>query len=266
MLGSGTHGVNTPRIRFSNLGSRMNEVSQSLTLWPLSPQEPRTGMSVTPKQNTLAALEIRQLILRGELKAGERVTEARIAELLGLSRTPIRQALPALAEQGYLEPVGKRGYAVKTFTSEECATALELRAILEGYAARICASKGLSDSAQAAFKACLEEGDALLRSEVVDEAMEQAYGEMNQRFHSLLTESAGKPIVDELVARCSAVPFVSPQMLAFNTTTPSLIKEDLVFAHRQHHSIFEAIMKGEELRVEMLLREHATVQRHSMSL
>lgn len=223
-------------------------------------------MTVAPKQNTLAALEIRQLILRGDLSAGERVTEAGIAELLGLSRTPVRQALPALAEQGYLVPVGKRGYAVKTFTPDECATALELRGILEGYAARICASRGISSDAEAAFLACLEEGDELLRSNVVDEAMEQAYGEMNQRFHTLLMESAGKPIIDELVARCSAVPFVSPQMLAFKTTTASLIKDDLLFAHRQHHSIYEAIAKGEVMRAEMLLREHATVQRHSMSL
>lgn len=223
-------------------------------------------MATPQKQHVLAAVEIRQLILRGELAAGTRVTEAGLAESLGLSRTPVRQALPMLAEQGYLTPVGKRGYAVKTFTAEESFTALEVRALLEGYAARLCAVKGLSPTALMAFQACLDEGDALLRSGLADEALEHAYGEMNQRFHDLLLEVAGEPLVEELVARCSAVPFVAPRTLAFKNASTAFIRDDLVFAHRQHHGIVEAMVRGEALRVEMLLREHAMVQRHSMTL
>jgi GntR family transcriptional regulator of vanillate catabolism len=218
------------------------------------------------KQHLLAALEIRELILRGELAPGQRVTEAGLAQLLGLSRTPVRQALPTLAQEGYLTTVGSRGYAVKTFTVEESSAALEARAALEGLAAAACAQHGLSAEHEAAFHACLAEGDAILASDYPADELEQAYGEMNQRFHSLLIEAARKPILEELIARCTAVPFVSPQFMAFKETQFALIKEDMNYAHRQHHSIVEAISRGEVMRAEMLLREHAAVQRHSMSL
>ena len=60
------------------------------------------------------------MILSGELAPGERVTEQGLAQQLGISRTPIRHILPNLATQGLLEPVGKRGFAVKSFSETEC--------------------------------------------------------------------------------------------------------------------------------------------------
>ncbi|WP_330208356.1 MULTISPECIES: GntR family transcriptional regulator [unclassified Pseudomonas] len=223
-------------------------------------------MTSPQKQHLLAALEIRELILRGQLAPGQRVTEAGLAELLGVSRTPVRQALPTLAQEGYLISVGSRGYAVKTFTIEESAYALTARAALEGLAAATCAEKGLSAEHTTAFQACLDEGDALLASGYPEDELEQAYGEMNQRFHDLLIEASGQRILEELIARCSAVPFVSPQLMTFKETQVKIIRDDMAYAHRQHHSIFEAISRREVMRAEMLLREHAAVQRHSMSM
>lgn len=223
-------------------------------------------MASPQKQHLLAALEIRELILRGQLAPGQRVTEAGLAEILGVSRTPVRQALPTLAQEGYLITVGTRGYAVKTFTAEESSSALAARAALEGLAAAACAKKGLSTEHEAALRACLAEGDALLVSDYPEDELEQAYGEMNQRFHDLLLQGAGQPILEELVARCSAVPFVSPRLMTFKETQVTIIRDDMEYAHRQHHSILEAIIRREAMRVEMLLREHAAVQRHSMSL
>lgn len=223
-------------------------------------------MTLPLKQHLLVATEIKELILRGELAPGQRVTEAGVAQMLGLSRTPVRRALPALAQEGYLTTVGRRGYAVKTFTVEDSAIALGVRAVLEGLAARACAEKGLSSATLAAFGELLQEGDHLLQSETDPEELVQAYGAMNQRFHDLLVEAAGQPLLGELITRCSAVPFVSAQLMAYKLETIELFKRDLAYAHRQHHSIVDAIQRGEAMRVEMLLREHATVQRHSMSL
>lgn len=218
------------------------------------------------KQHALAAHKIRELILRGTLAPGERLTEAAISERLGLSRTPVRQALPTLAQDGLLVPVGKRGYAVKVFTHDESLVALEARAVLEGMAARIAAEKGLTDELDEAFQACLNEGDRIVHELHINEEVEQAYGVMNQRFHELILQAAGKPLLEELVARCHSVPFVHPSVMTFNDPNLSLIKDDLIYAHRQHHSIVEALRRRETTRVEMLLREHAAIQRHSMNL
>ena len=77
-------------------------------------------------------LTLREMILSGELAPGERITESGLAERLGISRTPVRNTLPALAAEGFLVPSGKRGFAVKEFTEEESLNALELRSALEG--------------------------------------------------------------------------------------------------------------------------------------
>lgn len=228
-----------------------------------------------------AAIKIRELILQGRLAPGTRITEAALSEMLGLSRTPVRQALPALEKDGLLTPVGKRGFAVRAFTHEESLTALETRGTLEGMAAKIAAERGLSADLQAEFHACLAQGDAILADRTDISASNYAYGEMNARFHRLLLQAADRPLISELVERCAVVPFVSPATIAFGDApsgdAPSgdapfgdapdaVALADLVYAHRQHHYIVEALERREASRAEMLLREHATIQRHSMNL
>lgn len=218
-----------------------------------------------------AAIKIRELILQGRLAPGTRITEAALSEMLGLSRTPVRQALPALEKDGLLTPVGKRGFAVRAFTHEESLTALETRGTLEGMAAKIAAERGLPADIQAEFHACLAQGDAILADRTDISASNYAYGEMNARFHRLLLQAADRPLISELVERCAVVPFVSPATIAFGDApfgdAPDAVAlADLVYAHRQHHYIVEALERRESSRAEMLLREHATIQRHSMNL
>ena len=96
------------------------------------------------------AQRIRELIVEGVLPPGTRVAEATIAERLGVSRTPVRNTLPALAAEGLLEPAGKRGYAVRHFSHEDSYKATEIRCVLEGYAAReLAARDDRSDRARA---------------------------------------------------------------------------------------------------------------------
>ena len=65
------------------------------------------------------ALRLREMILRGELEPGQRLAEVALAERLGVSRTPIRQALPALAREGLLAAAGRRGYVVRSFSAQD---------------------------------------------------------------------------------------------------------------------------------------------------
>ena len=104
------------------------------------------------------AQRIRELIVDGSLPAGARVAEAAIAERLGVSRTPVRNALPALAIQGLLEPRGRRGYAVRGFSVEETFQATELRCVLEGYAAHQIAARGVEPKLLDDLRDCIAEG------------------------------------------------------------------------------------------------------------
>ena len=103
-----------------------------------------------------ATESMREMILRGRLKPGQRVTEVMLAQLLGMSRTPVRQALPVLAREGLLVESGTRGYLVRTFTRGDILDAIDLRGVLEGFAVRRIASgahpRGCSISCEAAWK------------------------------------------------------------------------------------------------------------------
>ena len=93
-------------------------------------------------QRVISAL--RQMILSGELAAGERIAEIPTAERLGVSRTPIRIAFGALAQEGLLIKIKNRGYRVREVMPEEINGAVEVRGVLEGLAARQAAERGLT--------------------------------------------------------------------------------------------------------------------------
>jgi GntR family transcriptional regulator of vanillate catabolism len=81
-------------------------------------------------QLPLAIVRIREMVLRGELLPGQRVAQAPLAELLGMSRTPVRQALPLLAQEGLLSERETRGYVVRAFTGADIVDAIDLRSVL----------------------------------------------------------------------------------------------------------------------------------------
>ena len=78
-------------------------------------------------------LKLREMILSGKFPPGQRLAEVRIAEMLGVSRTPVRSALATLAPRGLVVPGrGLRGFQVRTVTLKEVLDATELRGVLEG--------------------------------------------------------------------------------------------------------------------------------------
>jgi GntR family transcriptional regulator of vanillate catabolism len=218
------------------------------------------------RQQLQATLRLREMILRGELSPGQRVAEAAIAEQLDLSRTPIRQALPALAEEGLLVRSGKRGYAVRVFTIGEIVTALDARATLEGMAARMLTERGVSNAFIRELKRCLDMGDELFAKPVLEKSDEIRYGEMNQRFHHSIVEALDNSIISDLIARLHRVPFVAPLTIAFDRKEPKQIYDLLHHAHRQHHAITDALENGQGARAEALLKEHVYAQKQSMNL
>jgi GntR family transcriptional regulator of vanillate catabolism len=213
-----------------------------------------------------AIVRVREMILRGELVPGQRVAEAPVAEQLGMSRTPVRQALPLLAREGLLTEHGTRGYVVRGFTARDVLDAIDVRGVLEGLAARRVAEHGATRPLLQKFRACLHDGDTLFARHRMEEAEEAAYAEMNGRFHALILEAAGSQILSEALARNNHVPFAGPQALAFDRTNPERNYAVLHYAHRQHHAIVDAIERGESGRVEALMREHANSAKESINI
>lgn len=207
---------------------------------------------------------LKEMILREELAPGERVTEIGLSERLGVSRTPIRTLLPRLASEGFLTPVGKRGFAVARFSDEEIFNALDLRALLEGWAARKLAEQGADPEVLAALDDCLAEGDRLFEKRHLDLEDEHQYGLMNARFHRIIVEACGIPMLAQFIERLNVVPFVAPSVIVFDRIGLRRAFDLLHRAHGCHHAVVEAIRNRDAFRAEFLLRDHANHQRVSM--
>lgn len=225
------------------------------------------GLQRGARVDSRVAQRIRELIVQGLLPPGSRVAEAMIAERLGVSRTPVRNALPALASEGLLEPAGKRGYAVRAFTHEDSFRATEIRCVLEGYAARKLAGSAERTATVENLRECLREGDETIfskgRVEIDDETL---YARMNGRFHELIVAGARDGLLADLVQRVYSVPFVAPEVVAFNRIAPDQVFPILMSAQHQHHAIVDAIEAGQPDLAEQLMRGHSGPARRSLGL
>lgn len=206
------------------------------------------------------------MILRSDILPGQRLAEAPLAELLGMSRTPVRQALPLLAQEGLLLEHETRGFVVRAFTASDIIDAIDLRGALEGIAVRRLAEQGVSKTILRAMRECLDDGDAILCKRRVEESDEARYAEMNVRFHSVIVEAAGSALLSEAMDRNNRVPFAGAQAVAFDKTNLDQVYDMLSYAHHEHHAIVEALEAGQSARAEALVREHANSTKASINV
>jgi GntR family transcriptional regulator of vanillate catabolism len=206
------------------------------------------------------------MILRGKLAAGQRLAEAPLAEMLGMSRTPIRQALPVLAQEGLLAEHETRGYVVRGFSTADIFDALDIRGVLEGLAARRVAERGISRVLVQALRQTLADGDHIFDKGQLEESDEARYADMNGRFHELIVAEAGSAMIEQNLARNARIPFAAPQALAFDKTSLDYMFQRLMYAHRQHRYIVDALERGEGARAEALMREHINPVKESLNL
>ncbi|MGE3993194.1 GntR family transcriptional regulator [Pseudorhodoplanes sp.] len=210
--------------------------------------------------------QIKDLILCGKLAAGERITEASLADRLGISRTPIRHVLPALAEEGLLVPAGRRGFSVRTYNAADNFNALEIRLALEGMAARALTQRGLSKSSLDQLRDCLKSGDRILEPRDFNERVGQQYADMNRIFHRTIVELTENDLLSALVDRCYTWTLEKSMSESFSSNEQRAMLEFLLYAHTQHHSMVDAIESGDGGRAEALLREHGRIPGRSDQL
>ena len=217
-------------------------------------------------QTDRAVLGIRDLVLRGEFKAGKRLPELALAELLGVSRTPIRAALQKLAEEGLLEPATSTGYLVRSFSDNDIFDAIEVRGTIEGLAARLAAERGVSKLVLDQMRDTLAQIDETLAKASPGDAHLSRYSALNGRFHQLLLEASGSEMVARALARVTALPFAAADaFVAAQAEIPGSL-EILKFAQLQHHEIVDAIEARSSARAEPLVREHSRNARKNLEL
>jgi len=218
------------------------------------------GLSQTVK----AQLRLRELIVGGELKPGQRIAELALVERLGVSRTPIRMALVRLQEEGLLEALPGGGFIVKDFSEDDIHDAIELRGTLEGLAARLAAERGVGAVLIAEARDCLDRIDAVLAPAQLSDASFSDYVELNGRLHTLLAEMAGSDLVQRQLERAKTLPFASPNSFVLSSAGSPRARDMLVVAQAQHRAVIDAIVRREGARAEALMREHARIAHQNL--
>jgi len=217
-------------------------------------------------QTVRALLKLRDFILSGELKPGDRISELPLVDRLGVSRTPIRMALVRLEEEGLLAAIPSGGFAVKAFSERDIYDAIEVRGALEGLAARLAAERGVTQSAFAEIKDCLAEIDEFIdRARVTVESFSD-YVRLNARFHTLLLSFADSPVLERQLKRAMNLPFASPSAFVMVQAELHEAHAILTIAQDHHRCVVRAIEAREGARAEAIMREHARLAFRNLEL
>ncbi|KAA8731251.1 GntR family transcriptional regulator [Acinetobacter qingfengensis] len=204
-------------------------------------------------------LKLRKMIISGELVGGMRIAEIPTAELLGVSRQPIRVAFRLLEQEGLLIKNSTRGYIVREISNELISQALEVRGVLEGLAAKTLAEKGMSIEQQATLLKCIHDSEKLFEKGEFGEEELEKYHQYNEIFHSTIIQGAQNIAIIQALNKNNQLPLASANALTFDHQHALSEYRRLQFAHLQHCSIYEALLHRQAGRAEILMREHSRV-------
>jgi DNA-binding GntR family transcriptional regulator len=191
-----------------------------------------------PRRETAADLAYRQLrqeILRGRLPSGAKLTEAALADRLGISRTPVREALKRLALEGYVHREAGQGARVAAIPADEIAQIFQLRLMLESYAVRRACEFATADEI-AALRGLAQEMSA--RTPPESEADLARLSAANERFHKGVMHAARS-------ARLATMLSFAVDLAVVSRTYGMYSPRDLERSAAHHHEIVDALAAGD---------------------
>jgi len=200
----------------------------------------KVGEEHSPLHGQVIA-ELRQAILTGRLKAGERLVEERLADELGVSRNPVREAIRALASEGLIDVAARRGASVAVMSEQEARETIEVRALLEGHNARLAARRHDKQVIKR-IEVVLNKGTAAVAAGHFDQLFQ-----LNRDFHSELAAAGQNRVLGEVLQRLR-----DRTAMLFAPMSPSRQSR----SWNEHAGILRAIIDGDERAAATLAAEH----------
>jgi DNA-binding GntR family transcriptional regulator len=189
--------------------------------------------------------ELRRAILNGVFRPSQILRQEELAKRFGVSRAPLREALPRLEAEGMVVLHPRRGYAVVSLDSEEILEIFELRMLIEERAAYL-ATLHRTEADVAGLRELLAEMAAIHPS---DPGQIARWAELNFKFHDDLFAPSGRRHFRRVVGGLRAA--VEPYIRVEVGITGALDE-----AHGEHERILEAFAAGDADRVARFSREH----------
>jgi GntR family transcriptional regulator, vanillate catabolism transcriptional regulator len=217
-------------------------------------------------QTLRALLQMRELLLRGAFRPGERLREIPLAARLKVSRTPLRLVFDRLEQEGLLTARPTGGFVAAEFSISDINDGIEIRGMLEGTAARLAAERLAGPEELDPVRSCLARIDRLLSRWTAGTDALAKYIVLNQQFHDLLLGLAKSPILRRALDRAVALPFASPNAFIMGHAQKKEGREVVMISQIHHRSIIDAIANREPTRAEALAREHSRLARTSLEM
>jgi len=196
-----------------------------------------TGLSLGER----AYRAIRDAILTNRLRVNEPLREEALAQQLGMSRTPVREAIGWLRLEGLIQETRPRGFVVATVTATDIFHVYAVREVLEGFCVRLAAQR-ITAHELFHLSTLLDQ-----MARALDDAAE--FTILNQKFHQLIVETTGNPvlkkIMDDLMAVVARFPVSAYQ-----------VPDRTGHALAEHHRIVEALERRDQDSAEAAAREH----------
>ncbi len=191
-----------------------------------------------------AVLELRSLIFSGELAAGSDHLETELADRLGMSRTPVREAALLLESQGLLEMRPRKGVRILPVSAEDMREIYDILTELESLAAERAAAVGYTREELSALNAAIHDMDEAIASERLED-----WAEADDRFHAELVRLGGNSRVQMIVA------MMSDQVRRAKAST-LFIRPLPVQSNEDHRAVYRAILRGDPETARRIHRAH----------
>jgi DNA-binding GntR family transcriptional regulator len=186
---------------------------------------------------------IREAIIEGRLEPGRRLKEEELARELGISRTPVREALLMLQAEDLVVATPNRGATVRVHDATDLDDLYELRALLEGYATRRAADRISKEKVTALRKSC-DRFDRLNPDDDLRGVVRE-----NLFFHNTILEAAASKRLTALVRKVIELPLV------YNSYRWYSGDQMRISAH-YHRQIVKALADKDADRAELIMKEH----------
>ncbi|MEM7170569.1 MAG: GntR family transcriptional regulator [Pseudomonadota bacterium] len=206
--------------------------------------ETETGKNISQTQRATAIL--REMIMNNRLPAGSSHLESELAEMLDMSRTPVREATLVLEAQGLVEVRPRRGIRILPLAAQDMAEIYQILTELEGLAAESAARRDLAPDEIYAVETVLEEMETALESDD-----REAWASADERFHDLLVNLSGNRRLT------MAVNAYNDQVHRARLLTLRLRPLPLQ-SNADHREVFEAIKEGDGKRARRIHTAHRT--------
>jgi len=186
---------------------------------------------------------LEQAILRGEIKPGEKLVERELSQVLGISRSPIREAIRSLESNGLVKTIPRKGTVVTEVSGKEVEEIYSVKSMLEGFAARL-ACKRITGREIREFRLLLEKMENRVSRNNLHE-----YLELSKEFHELIIKASNNAKLYQIY-RNLMKPIQWLQLISLSF--PERARNSL----REHQQIVEAFVRGDGESLEKVVREH----------